>query len=68
MCKNGVSATETEADIAEHVLVLVLIVLRPKYSLEDSENSISRHLNFRIFWGVCPQTPSLLTFSVKASD
>ena len=44
-------------------IVLILIVLRPKYCLENSENNISRHLNFNIFFwggGVCPQTP--LTF------
>ena len=31
--------------------------LRPKYCLENVENSISKHLNFKIFWGECPQTP-----------
>ena len=25
--------------------------LRPKYCLENGENSISKHLNFKIFWG-----------------
>ena len=47
-------------------IVLVLIVLRPKYCLENSENSISRHLNLKIFGGGMPQTP--LTFFKKASD
>ena len=38
-------------------IVLILIVLRPKYCLENSENSISRHLNFKIFWGGMPPDP-----------
>ena len=39
------------------ILVLILIVLRPKYCLENSENSISRHLNLKIFWGGMPPDP-----------
>ena len=38
-------------------IVLILIVLRPKYCLENGENSISKHLNFKLFWGACPQNP-----------
>ena len=39
-------------------IVLILIALRPKYCQEKVENSISKHLNFKIFWGgVHPQTP-----------
>ena len=47
-------------------IVLILIVLRPKYCLENSENSISRHLNVKFSEAVCPQTP--LTFFKKVSD
>ena len=32
-------------------VVSMLIVLRPKYCLENVENSISKHLNFKIFCG-----------------
>ena len=39
-------------------IVFILIILRPKYCQENIENSISKHLNFKIFWGgACPQTP-----------
>ena len=38
-------------------IVLILIALRPKYCLENVENSISKHLNFKIIWGSMPQTP-----------
>ena len=36
---------------------MVWLFLRPKYCLENVEHSISKHLNFKIFWGACPQTP-----------
>ena len=32
-------------------IVLILIILRSKYSQENIENSISKHLDFKIFWG-----------------
>ena len=31
--------------------------LKPKYCLESIENSISKHLNFKIFWGGMPPDP-----------
>ena len=34
-------------------VVLILIVL----NLENVENSISKHLNFKIFWGGMPPDP-----------
>ena len=36
---------------------MVLLFLRPKYCLENVENSISKHLNSKISGGACPQTP-----------
>ena len=38
-------------------IVFILIILRPKYCQENIENSISKHLNFKIFWGGMPPDP-----------
>ena len=38
-------------------IVLILIALRPKYCQEKVEHSISKHLNFKIFWGGTPPDP-----------
>ena len=48
-------------------IILILIALKPNYCLENVENSISKHLHFKIFWGSMPPdpprklTPSALT-------
>ena len=36
---------------------LFSLFIRPRYCLENVENSISKHLIFKISWGACPQTP-----------
>ena len=38
-------------------IVLIFIFLRPKFCLENAENSISKHLNFTISWWSMPQDP-----------
>ena len=36
---------------------LFSLFIRPKYCLENVENSISKHVIFKISWGASPQTP-----------
>lgn len=42
--------------------------LRSKYCLENVENSISKHLNFNIFWGGMPPTFPVGTPTSKLID
>ena len=41
------------------VNIVIVLLIGSKYCLENIKNSISKHLNFKIFWrvGACPQTP-----------